>query len=153
LQNIYLQEADGETIAIYEILCLQTGFKYIGSSRDVHARFYNHLLTLKKGSHPCRGLQKDYDSGYDFLFSIIKSFDVITKRELLEREASEIKAASYLYEFKAPTGKGARDEVLKSRYYRKNQFYIENGYPIQYPKKTGKPPIWKLWKGNQIDDR
>lgn len=152
MKNLYFQETDTDTIAVYEILCLQTGRRYIGSSKNVRVRWRGHAFALAANNHTCEGLQNDYNSGYDFIFSVIQSFDIISKKELLEKEAAEISMAEYLYKYAPPTGSHTNADVYTSRYYRKNRYYIESGHPVKYPKKTGKPPIWKLWKGNQISD-
>lgn len=104
MNNLYFQETDTDTIAVYEILCLQTGRRYIGSSKNVRVRWRGHAFALAANNHTCEGLQNDYNSGYDFIFSVIQSFDIISKKELLEKEAAEISRAEYLYKYAPPTG-------------------------------------------------
>jgi len=59
---------------IYEIFCIKTGKRYIGSSKDMNKRWQSHLNSLRRGDHHNYYLQKDFlRYGEDnFIFSIIE---------------------------------------------------------------------------------
>ena len=54
------------------IYCLtneRSGKKYIGSSKNVAMRVYQHQAALKAGRHENKAMQADYDSGDRFMAS------------------------------------------------------------------------------------
>lgn len=49
------------SIGVYMIANLRTGKYYIGSSKNIERRLYNHFLLLKHGNHHSSKLQNAYD--------------------------------------------------------------------------------------------
>lgn len=77
------------TIGIYEIRNTVDNKVYVGKSRNVEARFKNHVYSLNKGKHCNRHLQNAFMKyGIEnFRFSIIEQFESdITEDFLGERE-------------------------------------------------------------------
>lgn len=70
---------------IYQILCVPTGKIYIGSAVDIHARWHNHRLTLRRGKHRNPHLQAAWNLyGEDnFAFTVL---EVVNRHELLSVE-------------------------------------------------------------------
>ena len=50
-----------ETSGVYKITCLENNMIYIGSSKNVKTRIYNHKYCLKNNSHHNFYLQQDYN--------------------------------------------------------------------------------------------
>lgn len=48
--------------ASYALVHVQTGRVYVGSTGRIYARLYEHQNLLKKGRHPLRELQNDYNA-------------------------------------------------------------------------------------------
>lgn len=72
-----------EKSGVYKIACGLTGKFYIGSSKQIYRRWYQHRLSLRRGNSSCRYLQNAwtrYGEGA-FMFSILEECD----KELLER--------------------------------------------------------------------
>ena len=46
---------------IYFVWCTATNKKYIGRAVDVHYRLAYHLLQLKRGDHPKKEMQNDFN--------------------------------------------------------------------------------------------
>lgn len=70
---------------IYKILCLETDKFYIGSSKTLKKRFYEHKRQLKNNKHPNRYLQFAWNKykELNFVFIIIEYSEV---EKLIERE-------------------------------------------------------------------
>ena len=64
-------------IGIYRIVNLETNKSYIGKSRNIPSRKRQHFMQLRKGTHPCFMMQRDYDNlGPDFFdFEILENCD------------------------------------------------------------------------------
>ena len=82
--------------AVYQILNMITGKKYIGASSDVLKRFGKHERSLRNGRHPNLELQKDYlDFGKKaFSYDII---EITPDRDFRERFLLERADNSFLY--------------------------------------------------------
>lgn len=65
-----------KTPCIYAIINNENGRAYIGESRQPINRFYQHLRTLKNGTHANKELQKDYDKGNSFIFKRLREYKV-----------------------------------------------------------------------------
>lgn len=63
-----------KTPCIYAIINNENGRAYIGESRKPINRFYQHLRTLKNGTHANKELQKDYDKGNSFIFKRLREY-------------------------------------------------------------------------------
>lgn len=74
---------------IYQIKCLETGEIYIGSSRHIYNRWYQHRLSLRKGAHHSHKLQAAWDEYGEsrFSFSVIED---CAPEDLDDREQSHI---------------------------------------------------------------
>lgn len=75
---------------IYIIKCIQTKKYYVGSAGSVYNRLQKHKRLLEKSRHHNKGLQADYNAGYDFQISIIQEFNNQEQPDL-------IIAIEYLY--------------------------------------------------------
>lgn len=74
-----------EKPAIYQIVNLDNGKRYIGSAVCVHCRFCKHKKQLRTGTHHNRYLQRAWDKHGEkrFLFDVIK---IVPKDKLREQE-------------------------------------------------------------------
>lgn len=63
-----------KTPCIYAIINNENCRAYIGESRQPINRFYQHLRTLKNGTHANKELQKDYDKGNSFIFKRLREY-------------------------------------------------------------------------------
>lgn len=70
---------------IYMIYCDGNGRRYVGSSVDIHKRWKDHRITLKRGRHGNQHLQNAYNKyGYKaFTYSILEE---VSRDRLIERE-------------------------------------------------------------------
>ena len=57
--------------------------KYIGSTLDLYSRISTHKSQLKRGKHNIKDMQADYDSGDDFVVSVLYRSD---KKDYLEQK-------------------------------------------------------------------
>jgi len=91
--------------AVYEILNLSNGKKYIGCSKDAGKRFSQHQASLSKNTHQNEHLQRSYNKhGLDsFKYSVICTFD--DECDMYAKEVSLIKNSERLYNL-APGGMG-----------------------------------------------
>lgn len=83
---------------LYQIIHLESGFKYIGqTTRPPIKRWREHLYPLRKGNHPNRYLQAAWDKYGEksFKFEIIKEYS--TLEELNSAEIDLIKNGTDLY--------------------------------------------------------
>jgi hypothetical protein len=46
---------------VYALICLWTGFAYVGASRQLLKRFQRHLDLLRLNRHPCKSLQEQWN--------------------------------------------------------------------------------------------
>ena len=63
-----------KTPCIYAIINNENCRAYIGESRQPINRFYQHLRTLKNGTHANKELQKDYNKGNSFIFKRLREY-------------------------------------------------------------------------------
>ena len=63
-----------KTPCIYAIINNENCRVYIGESRQPINRFYQHLITLKNGTHANKELQKDYNKGNSFIFKRLREY-------------------------------------------------------------------------------
>lgn len=72
---------------IYKIICTVNNKFYLGSSKNIKSRWYEHKCSLKKGIHHSIHLQKAWDKygKENFRFEILE-FTGLEKEILLERE-------------------------------------------------------------------
>lgn len=84
------------TSAVYVIVNVSSGRKYVGSTKDVERRFKDHVTLLSRGLHHCRHLQRAWDiHGKDYFeFKLVEIVDV---DRLTEREQFHLSAASLVY--------------------------------------------------------
>ncbi len=62
------------TRGIYSIHCARTNMTYIGSSDDVHKRWYAHRYALSVGRHHNKIMQKAWDKhDGDFTFTLLET--------------------------------------------------------------------------------
>lgn len=73
------------TCGVYHIVDKTTGFRYVGSSTNIEARWYRHRSQLRKNKHHSPHLQNVWNArGEDnFYFLIV---EVCDKSELISRE-------------------------------------------------------------------
>ena len=63
-----------KTPCIYAIINNENCRVYIGESKQPINRFYQHLRTLKNGTHANKELQKDYNKGNSFIFKRLREY-------------------------------------------------------------------------------
>lgn len=83
---------------VYIIKNTINGNTYIGSSKDIHGRFYTHRYELRKQKHHCRYLQNAWDKygESNFVFEILEEC-IPFKETLLEREQHYIDTLNPTY--------------------------------------------------------
>lgn len=71
---------------IYMITCIKNGNRYIGSSKNIKKRIYNHLVLLRKKSHHNSHMQNIWNKYGEesFCFSILE--EVLEESALIDRE-------------------------------------------------------------------
>lgn len=88
-------------VGIYKITCIPNNKIYIGSSKNIKKRFFNHISSLKHGKHENAYLQHAFNKyGIDnFKFEVIEE---CLLEELIQREQywiDKLKSASPEYGF------------------------------------------------------
>jgi len=76
-------EAASTTCGVYEIRCLVNGRVYVGSSRNVRIRFYNHRSKLRHGKHGNVHLQRCWDKygEGEFCFDFVDPCDAAQRHD------------------------------------------------------------------------
>lgn len=75
---------------IYALICTATGQKYVGCSRNVRQRIYNHFSDMKRKKHHSRLVQELYDThGRD-------SFDWEVLEVISDRDQRKAAEATYI---------------------------------------------------------
>lgn len=90
---------------VYAITHNPTGKAYVGSSKDAINRMKAHIWALRRGSHPVKDMQADYEAyGEDYTFTIldeIYSFDDREREyEWMEKLKSNVRGLGYNYKDK-----------------------------------------------------
>lgn len=83
--------------AIYQIVCLPTGERYVGSSEDVPRRWSTHRSQLKRRIHHSQLLQERWNclGPEGFEFSILKLID--DEEHLIEAEREYLKTGDFIF--------------------------------------------------------
>lgn len=91
-------------VGIYKILCVKNGQYYIGSSKDIKARWECHLSHLRRGVHHSAYLQNSYNKyGETSLeFSIILELNKYNEQELRDLEYYYINKLNPAFNSAAP---------------------------------------------------
>lgn len=71
---------------VYCIINLQTGQRYVGSTKDIAYRWYNHRSYLRGGKHENERLQADFNQYGESAFDFQVLEEVTDVRKLIERE-------------------------------------------------------------------
>jgi group I intron endonuclease len=97
---------------IYSITNNSNGYVYIGSSKNIKRRFYNHNNKLKRGVHENIFLQKEFIVYGDdnFIFDILM---ICEESELYKYEEEFLKKFNLLYNIQphAGTNKGYKHKI------------------------------------------
>lgn len=104
------------------IYCLtneRSGKKYIGSSKNVAMRVYQHQAALKAGRHENKAMQADYDSGDRFMASVVIKVVCGHKAELFTKEAETINC------MKAEGNELYNIQPMKGEYYETREQIIQ----------------------------
>ena len=135
--------AKQKTSGIYKITNNRTGEVYIGQSKNIEKRWAQHQKELKKGTHHNRNLQKHYNRGDTFSYSILEksSTNKATLNSLEERYISNYNSFSNGYN----QTRGGRYDKVDSMGFTKRRFYFRNS-PIQRQRSRPKyfGPKYKL---------
>lgn len=77
IQPSFCDERGKDRWGIYQIICLETGEHYIGTSCRLHSRRNGHFSKLKRGHHANKRLQHLHDTygKKSLLFQVIEYFD------------------------------------------------------------------------------
>lgn len=68
---------------IYVIQHTPTKKRYVGSSSNVKTRYQQHMSALKRGAHPVRAMQSDFDHyGGEYTLTILGEINTSAEREL-----------------------------------------------------------------------
>ena len=98
------------TQGIYELRNLTNGRRYVGSSKDIRARFWNHRSMLRGGTHPNKDLLADWSSlganAFDFcVVAVLEHADLRpTEQRLLDANIRDgISCYNYFQHVTSPT--------------------------------------------------
>lgn len=69
---------------IYSLRNLENGKVYVGKTGACHDRLMTHYYSLKRGTHPNKELQKDFDGGDSFEVKILCRFEANYKQHVEE---------------------------------------------------------------------
>jgi group I intron endonuclease len=108
---------DENVMGIYKIENTKNHKVYIGSSKNMYTRLYQHEKMLKKGIHHSIKLQRSYDKEEDktiFEFSIIETID--DKDKLADREQYYIDLYNSYYDGYNCTKKAINTQYKKKTY-------------------------------------
>lgn len=115
-REIKFEIPDYDGIGVYSIINEQTGKRYIGSSKNVAKRLYQHLISFRTGK--CNEkFQEDIINGHTFKTEIleklpygINQFDMFGKESFYIAKYNCIEQGYNL----APTTASSKEELLKS---------------------------------------
>jgi group I intron endonuclease len=100
------------TSGVYLVTCSYNGWRYVGSSSVIEARFFEHLSKALRASHHSRTFQADFDQFGANAFSYVVLEEVATRSELKIREQVYIDALHPEYNISPfanrPTNKGKK---------------------------------------------
>lgn len=100
---------------IYMVLHTTTGRMYIGSSKNAHHRFKQHLELLKYGKHHVEDMQNDYDGPGNYSLSILDKVTLYEERnkeyEWMKKYNSHIRGIGYNYKDIATVQLGKKKAV------------------------------------------
>lgn len=104
---------------VYVLTHIPTGKKYVGRSRKPKLREKAHRQALRRGKHPCKALQDDYDKfGGELTFEIV-SHDVAKRLEVDDEKKMMIKLKTYDGRY----GYNTNDPAMRA-------IRIEHGLPV-----------------------
>jgi group I intron endonuclease len=87
-----------DTTGIYEILCVPTQKRYIGSTqRSFRKRWAQHRSELRRGIHPCLALQRAWNKYGEAVFEFTVLQRGVSSERLVEREQFYIDQARNLW--------------------------------------------------------
>src|SRR5258708_4443042 len=118
---------------VYQIKCVETGEKYIGSSWDIGKRWSQHRFQLRRGRHSSDALQcawNKYGAGA-FEFSVLE--EVIDWEKRLSVEADWIRKLVPEYNTHLFVSAGKRRELRKSRIDERRTAWGEKNFDDPYP--------------------
>lgn len=75
-----------DVTGVYLIRCYRGMKVYVGSSLDIGRRWDKHRYTLRKGKHPCRLLQRDWNRYGEGAFE----FEVVYNLEMHYRDKARL---------------------------------------------------------------
>lgn len=108
--------------SVYLIENKATGKVYVGVSKNFKRRIYQHLYLLKKGTHPNKDMQTDYNSLNPneietfFIFKELRKNISLKDIDEAEREYIEkYDAYNFGYNKKMASGYGYSDKLLRSK--------------------------------------
>jgi hypothetical protein len=90
---------------------------YIGSTKNVHTRYLNHLCRLRKGKHNIEDMQKDFNEyGEDYslfiLDEITRYSDRAKEYEWMRKYKTHIRGVGYNYQDRVFSTKGDKFPVV-----------------------------------------
>lgn len=131
---------DNDPKYVYAIQHNKTKRIYIGSTKNVSSRYYNHLLQLRKGNHQSQEMQEDFDAfGEDYSVFILEKVENPYRSEPSEYgeyKITNIKKSEYKWMEKYNTiidGYNTQDWHAKK--------YINQDYKRLFPLKEGLPKL------------
>lgn len=101
---------------VYAITNTVTGRIYIGSTSNIEERFRSHINALRRGNHPNRDMQSDYDEyGDHFRFTIVDHVSSYEQRvkecEWMDRLHTGVRQIGYNFNDPHYTSRGRRKRV------------------------------------------
>lgn len=77
MENVVISKNIKKIVGVYAIWNLENQKVYIGSSKNIKSRVYNHLTKLRNGKHENVELQKDFDDGNKFIiFKVLEAENI-----------------------------------------------------------------------------
>ena len=88
---------------VYAIRHNVTNRVYVGSSANVDVRFAAHISALRRGAHPVRSMQEDFNKhGDNYTFTILDTIENISENakehEWMKRMRSDVVECGYNYQ-------------------------------------------------------
>lgn len=99
---------------VYKIINEQNGREYIGRTKNIRVRKWDHIYTLNINKHKNPILQNDYNNGHSFYFIEVKS--CLTELESINMEREMIPYCYYNIKGKK-LSKAKREAILDIKKY------------------------------------
>lgn len=147
MKNRFLVPLKCSFAGVYVIVNTNNKKCYVGSSKNIRNRIYQHMSQLRNNKSPVDEMQKDYNRGDNFIFHVVLQYHPSyknaykNKNDLLALEGKAIK------EYDAVNKGYNKDDALGMMSYEHDIFYsrIYTHEIIDYINGVDEEPFIKLW--------